>query len=150
MRGLRQGDPLSPFLFNIVMEVLNLLVVQAESSDCLSSCKIGEDGPSIILLQFTDDSLFFLPNEESEVMNLRCILLMFKACSGLKVNLQKRKMYVVQEVPNLSHLTEILGCQIDVLPAMYLGLPLGGNTKSRVLWDPVVERVHQRLAGWKG
>lgn len=59
-------------------------------------------------------------------------------------------MYVVQEVSNLHRLAEILGCQTDVLLGVYLGLPLRGNRKSRALWDPVVERVQQRLAGWKG
>lgn len=63
------------------MEVLSLRVVQAES---MASYKIGDKGPSILLLQFADDSLFFLPNKESDVMNLRCILPMFEVCSGLK------------------------------------------------------------------
>lgn len=149
-RGLRQGDPLSSFLFNIVMEVLNLLVIQAESTGCLLGCKIGEEGPSIILLQFADDSLFFIPNEELDVRNLQCIVLLFEACLGLKVNLQKSKMYAVQDVPNLNHLAEILSCQTGMFPAVYLGLPLGGTRKSKVLWDPVAECVQQCLAGWKG
>lgn len=96
-RRIRQGGPLSPFLFNIVMEVLYCLVVKAEEAGCLSGCRIGTKGPSILLLQFIEDSLFFLSKSETEVIHLRCILLMFEACSGHKVNFPKTKVYPINQ-----------------------------------------------------
>ena len=43
----------------------------------------------------------------------------------------------------------LIGCRVDYLPSTYLGLPLGASYMSKVVWDPVVERFHKRLAGWK-
>lgn len=56
----------------------------------------------------------------------------------------------VGNVPDLSHPAEILGFQTKMIPSMYLGLPLGGNHRTQSMWDPVLERVDKRLAGWKG
>lgn len=147
-RGLKQGDPLSPFLFNIVMEVFSKLIARAEEVGCLNGCRLSHDGPSVVLLQFADDSLLFLPNFE-EVANLRAILLMFEAMSGLKVNLPKCKMLPVCDVLDLSRLANHFGCSMVDLLGIYLGLLLGAKAKSKQLWDPMVEQVERRLASWK-
>lgn len=62
------------------------------------------------LIQYADDFLFFLEATTKEVMNLRSILLIFEAASGLKVNLQKSKMMVVGPIQNRVSLAFILDC----------------------------------------
>lgn len=111
------------------MEVPSHLVAKAESAGCISGCKIWETSPSVLLLQFVDNSLFFLPNTATNIMNLMCILLMFEACFGLKINLPKSKIYAVRENQFVHKSAELLGCQVASLPATYLGLPLGGIVK---------------------
>lgn len=59
-------------------------------------------------------------------------------------------MMAVGNVQNLNHLPNQFGCIIDELPGTYLGIPLGNCVKSKQIWDPVVQRVNQRLATWKG
>ena len=58
-------------------------------------------------------------------------------------------MVLVEEVPNLEDLVQILGCKIVSLPMKYLGLPLGATFKAKLIWNPIIERIEKRLAGWK-
>jgi len=80
---------------------------------------------------------------------LKCILLVFEAMSGLRVNLSKSALIPIGEVPNVNALAHFFGCAVDYLPSSYLGLPLGASYKSKAVWDPVVEKFHKRLARWK-
>lgn len=149
-RGSRQVDPLSPFLFNVAMEVLCSMVNRVVECDAIQGCVFPQGDPIVYLLQFADDSLFFLKPQEDMIRNLRCLLLMFEAVSSLKVNLQKSKMMGVGDVESFNHLAGILECRVVSLPVTYLGLPLGGNQRKADLWDPVVEKIQHRLALWKG
>ena len=79
---------------------------------------------------------------------LRCVLLLFEALSGLKVNLAKSAIIPIGEVLDLHQLAHFFGCGVDSLPSTYLGLPHGAPYKSKIVWEPVIEKF-QRLAGWK-
>ena len=153
-RGLRQGDPLSPLLFILVMKALSKLVFKAveEGLGFLDGVQISNsrsEGVLISHLLFTDDALIFCKPNESNLGYLKCILLIFEAVSGLRINLAKNVIIPIGEVPNVNTLAHFFGCRVDYLPSSYLGLPLGASYKSKAIWDPVVERFHKRLAGWK-
>ncbi len=68
---------------------------------------------------------------------------------GLRVNMSKSEMVPIGEVTNLSYLADILSCHIDRLPMTYLGMPLGSSFKALGVWNPIIEKVERRLAGWK-
>jgi len=91
-RGLRQGDPLAPFLFLIVAEGLTGLVRQAVKANLLSGLRIGRKEVEISILQFADDTLFFCKDSFSNVVTLKAILRGFEIASGLKINFQKSKI----------------------------------------------------------
>lgn len=61
-RGVRQGDPLSPFLFNIAVEGLNCLLDKAASLGLIEGIYTSRSAPSLSLLQFANDTLIFLPS----------------------------------------------------------------------------------------
>ncbi|KAM2378505.1 hypothetical protein ACFX1X_044959 [Malus domestica] len=67
-RGLRQGDPLSPFLFTLVVDVLSRLMEKAQENDLINGLCIGQEKVEISHLQFADDTIFFL-TEDEEVWN---------------------------------------------------------------------------------
>ncbi|GMQ01732.1 hypothetical protein CsSME_00048274 [Camellia sinensis var. sinensis] len=85
-KGLRQGDPLSPFLFNLAAEGLNILLLRAREKGLVKGIHVGGNGVVVSHLQFGDDSLLFYEADMQEVMNLKRILRCFEMVTGLKIN----------------------------------------------------------------
>lgn len=94
-KGVRQGDPLSPFLVIIAMEGLNVDMKSTCQNDIFHGVKISNGGPSISHLFYADDALFLGNWSSSNFSNLTRILKCYHASSGLKVNFQKPKVYGV-------------------------------------------------------
>ncbi|RVW87682.1 LINE-1 retrotransposable element ORF2 protein [Vitis vinifera] len=150
-RGLGQGDPLSPFLFTIVADVLSRMLLKAKERNVLEGFRVGRNRSRVSHLQFADDTIFFSSSREEDMMTLKNVLLVFGHISGLKVNLDKSNIYGINLEHNpLSRLAEMLDCKASGWPILYLGLPLGGNPKACGFWDPVIERISRRLDGWEG
>ena len=118
-RGLRQGDPLSPFLFDIVMEALSRMLVVAIVAGQFLGFSVGNASSSLMTvshLLFADDTLVFCDADSNHIAALRGILSRFEEMSGLKINLGKSELVPVGDVPDLHKLVEILGCRESVLP----------------------------------
>ncbi|RVW70775.1 Elongation factor 1-gamma [Vitis vinifera] len=151
-RGLRQGDPLSPYLFVIGMEAFSRLIHRAVRGGFLSGCRIKGrrgDGALVSHLLFADDTLVFCDSSQDEMAYLSWLLMWFEALSGLRINLDKSEILPVGRVENLELLALEVGCKVGRLPTSYLGIPLGANHKSVAVWDGVEERFRKRLAVWK-
>ncbi|XP_034674249.1 uncharacterized protein LOC117905435 [Vitis riparia] len=151
-KGLRQGDPLSPYLFVMGMEVLDVLIRRAVEGGFLSGCIIrGGSEPSLSIshLFFADDTIIFCEARKEHLTHLSWILFWFEAASGLRINLAKSEIIPVGEVVEMEELAVELGCRVGSLPSQYLGLPLGAPNKAPYMWDGVEERVRRRLALWK-
>ena len=149
-RGLRQGDPFSPFLFTMVADALSKMMIRAKERDLFEGFTVGRDGSRVSLLQFADDTIFFAKACPKSLQNLKLILLVFGQLLGLKINLEKStlsRINVNQE--SLTCLASSLDCRVSEWPLSYLGLPLGGNPMTISFWDPVVDRISRRLDGWK-
>ena len=77
------------------------------------------------------------------------VLIWFEASTSLKINLGKSKLVPVGVVHNIELLLSVLGCKQGILPMKYLGLPLGAKFKDKTIWNPILEKMEMRLAGWK-
>ena len=151
-RRLRQGDPLSPLLFVIVMEALSRLLDRAVRERLFLGFSVGslaENSLMISHLLFADDTLIFCGANSDHISNLRYVFTWFEAVSGLKINLSKSEIVPVGDVPHIEDLMQILRCKQSALPLQYLGLPLDATFKDMGIWNPVLERVEKRLASWK-
>ena len=73
----------------------------------------------------------------------------FQAVAGLKVNVSKSELVPIGEVNNVHALAEILGRRIGYLPMTYHGMPFWASHKSPSIWNPILEKFHKKLAGWK-
>ena len=87
-RGLRQGDPLSPFLFTLVVDGLSRLMEKARGCGMINGFEVGKE-KVVSHLQFADDTLFFIKNDDHYLNNLILLLDVFCLASGLKINLAK-------------------------------------------------------------
>ncbi|RVW91675.1 LINE-1 reverse transcriptase-like [Vitis vinifera] len=144
IKGLRQGDPLSPYLFVIGMEAFSRLIHRAMRGGFLSGCKINGrrgDGTLVSHLLFADDTLVFCDSSQDQMTYLSWLLMWFEALSGLRINLDKSEILPVGRVENLELLALEIGCKVGRLPTSYLGIPLGANHKSVAVWDGVEERA---------
>lgn len=88
-RGLRQRDPLSPFLFNIVSEGLNGLFRKAMELGLIRGATFGSNDVHISHLQFADDTILFLKPSLEYLCNDRRILRCFELVAGLRINFHK-------------------------------------------------------------
>ena len=151
-RGLRQGDPLSPLLFLLVMEVLSRMLSKVEEEGLIQGFRAGSnavDGLCISHLLYADDTILFCDADPDQLLNVRMVLTCFEAVTGLRVNMAKSEMVPVGEVQNISELADSLCCHIGGLPLSYLGMPLGASYKVVAVWNPILEKLERRLSGWQ-
>ncbi|KAL5541281.1 hypothetical protein UlMin_042503 [Ulmus minor] len=150
-RGLRQGDPLSPYLFLLCAEGLSSLIHTFERTGQLQGMRCGTNGPTISHLFFADDSLLFLEASPASCYAIKEILLQYEKASGQLVNYSKS---AVCFGPGISE--EDIGRMVDTLGVAqvkchehYLGLPcFSGKNKSK-LFASIKDRVWNKLCGWK-
>ena len=129
-KGLRQGDPLSAFLFIIAMEGLNDMLKRAQTNNWIRGFKVNcraDSNMRISHLQYADDTLVFCEADREQLKVLRVIFILFEATSGLRINWYKSFIYPVNEVMELQSLGDILGGNVGELPTVYLGMPLGAK-----------------------
>lgn len=112
-RGLRQGDPLSPFLFSLVADGLCAIFRKAEEVWLVEDFVIGDDRIMMSHIQFADDTILFLKVELDNVKRMELCMKIFQVVSRLKVNLFKTCLVGIEvEESCLIRFAEVLGCTI--------------------------------------
>ena len=150
-RGLRQGDPMAPFLFLVVAEGLASLVRQASKQNMLTGVKVGRKEITCSMLQFADDTFFLCEDSFRNVFTIKTILRCFKLVFGLKINFHKSKLAGINvDRFTLETYAKTLNCNTMRILFKYLGLEVGGNPRKVQFWKPVVNKVSARLSTWKG
>lgn len=149
-KGLRQGDPLSPFLFLVAAEGLNLLLSRALEKGLIKGASVGSEQLGISHLQFADDTIIFCEGELEEVMNIKRVLRCFEVLSGLRINYHKSVVCGVGiQEEQTKVFAEALNCLSKKRPFNFLGLPLGASIRRRSTWSPVVDKIQKKLSSWK-
>ncbi|KAJ0837904.1 putative RNA-directed DNA polymerase [Helianthus annuus] len=149
-KGMRQGDPLSPFLFLVVMEVLSCMLDKAKEVDIVRGISTPGNGPIISHLLYADDAIMMGEWSKNEVVNIVRILRCFYLCSGLKINIDKSNLYGIGVgMMEIGEIANVVGCKPDCPPFKYLGLRVGANMNRVNNWQSVVDIFRSRLASWK-
>ncbi|KAJ0454037.1 putative RNA-directed DNA polymerase [Helianthus annuus] len=149
-KGMRQGDPISPFLFVIVMEALSCMIVRACGLGILKGVSLPNGGPVVSHLFYADDAVIMGEWSRENVLNVVRILRCFHICSGLKINLSKSNLFGVgsQQV-EVEEMADVVGCRADAFPFKFLGLSVGANMGRISSWRPVFDVFEKRLSLWK-
>ncbi|XP_071694704.1 uncharacterized mitochondrial protein AtMg01250-like [Rutidosis leptorrhynchoides] len=126
--SLRQGDPLSPFLFLIIMQGLHLDIKKAVELNVIKGVNVGVDNINISHLFYADDALIVSEWDRDEMDNIKRIFNIFFLASGLKINISKSNVYGInvsdQEMTDMANHS---GCSPGTFPFTYLGLLVGFN-----------------------
>lgn len=151
-RGLRQGDPISPFLFVLCAEGLSTLLRDAESKKLIHGVKIGRRVQPISHLFFADDSLLFVRATEEEVEHVLDVLSTYEAASGQKLNMEKSEMSYSRnlEPEKINTLQMKLDFKAVEGHEKYLGLPTFIGSSKKRIFQTIQDRVWKKLKGWKG
>ena len=128
-KGLRQGDPLTPYLFILVSEMLVYFVKKANDVNLIDDVPIGKDKIRLQHLQFADDTLIFIPKNSVCITNYFRILDVFAVMSGLHLNYSKSCFISWNSSDDdwARDVARSFGCLHSKCPVKYLGLPLGNN-----------------------
>ena len=92
-RGLRQGDPLSPYIFILCQNILSQLLIKAEDQKKIQGIQISRGSPPINHLLFADDSFIFFKTNVHSCRNIKSMLQKFYHLSGMKINLSKSELF---------------------------------------------------------
>ena len=96
-KGLRQGDPLSPMLFNIVVGMLAILIERAKLDGQIAGVVPHLVDGGLSILQYADDTILFMEHDIEKAKNLKLILSAFEQLSGLKINFHKSELFCFGE-----------------------------------------------------
>ena len=132
-RGLRQANPLSPYLFILAMKTLSCILFKAKEGRFIDGFLVkGRDnvGMKIFHLLFVDDTLILYNSCKKKLEHLNLVFMWFAAILRLKINLERSESVPVGEVPNMEEFAKVLSCKVGALPTTYLGLLLGALYKS--------------------
>jgi hypothetical protein len=148
-RGLRQGDPLSPLLFILMMEPLQKFLQKATEVGLLSP--LGLRTARTRSSFYADDAALFLNPIKEEMIVTQRVLHTFGEISGLKANLNKCVVYPIQcNNLDIADVLSEFGGAIGSFPCQYLGLPLGVKKPSRAELQRLIDRIASKLKPWKG
>lgn len=149
-RGIRQGDPLSPYIFILCGEVLYSLCRKVGREGSLKGIRVARGSPRINHLLFADDTMMICHSTPKNCHVLSKLLLDYEALSGQKVNIAKSAITFSSKMPQevKTAAKQILGITKEGGVGKYLGLPEHFGRKKRDLFTSIVDRIRQCTKSW--
>jgi hypothetical protein len=150
-RGIRQGDPISPYLFVLCMDKLSHLIIEEVDKGGWKALKAGRNGPTISHLMFADDLLLFGQATDRQMQCVMNILNRFCNLSGQLVSIEKTSVLFSKNVDRVTRqrLLRISGFRETTQLGKYLGVPVTGKAPKRRDYQYLIDQVSTKLTSWK-
>lgn len=150
-RGLRQGDPLSPYLFIICAEGLSALLQKAQADGKIEGIKVCRDTPRINHLFFADDSLVLMRAGQNDAQELRRVLNIYEVASGQVINKDKSSVLFSPNTlqSDRMEVRSALCINQEAKNERYLGLPVSIGKSRRKAFEYIKRKVWLRIQGWQ-
>jgi len=144
-KSLKKEDPMSPFMFLIIVEGLADMVRQVNKKELLEGIVVGKNNVEVGLLQFVDDTLFLCQARYQDIV-VKSILRGFELVSGLIINFHKSSIRAIGiRNVKLQNLSTILNSNHMHIPLKYLRMSVGGNPRKVQFWDTVLSDIINKL-----
>jgi hypothetical protein len=149
-RGLRQGDPILPYLFLICGEAFSCLLNAADVDGRLEGIKVAPNAPSFNHLLFADDSLIFLKVKDSSAQCLNDILQLYEDCLGQTINAAKSSIMFSKNTKNgaKARMLNAFGINGETRNERYLGLPVYVGRSKTKIFGYLKDRMWSKVQGW--
>ncbi|XP_061362932.1 uncharacterized protein LOC133306628 [Gastrolobium bilobum] len=149
-RCIRQGDPISPYLFVLCIERLSHLINMAVDIGAWKPIVLRKGAPPISHLLFADDLIICAEASIEQAHVINQVLKVFTKASGQKVSSEKTRVFFSKNVhvSRSSEISESLGVGITADLGKYLGVPLHHKRLTKNSFKFVLDRVHRRLSSW--
>jgi hypothetical protein len=150
-KGVRQGDSLSPLLFNVVVDCLSKMACLAQQNHLVTGLIPHLIPRGVAILQYADDTIMCLKDDPLGARNVKILLYLFEQMSGLKINFDKSEIIMVGGDNNLTlEYAEIFNCQVGFFPIKYLGVPISASRIQVAQWQNLEGKLIQKLDIWQG
>nr|XP_043639835.1 uncharacterized protein LOC122610949 [Erigeron canadensis] len=127
-KSMRQGDPIAPFLFIMVMEAFPVMLNRALAFSIIKGVDIGNDGLLLSHMLYADDYVLVGEWESDNLKNITGILRVFNLCSGLKIHLGKSNLFGIGvDETEVTDMARVVNCSTGFLPFKHLGIWIGAN-----------------------
>jgi len=149
-KGVRQGDPLSPLLFNIAADTLAKMIHMGQQNQLIRGLIPEYIEGGVALLQYADDTILCIQDDLEVAQNLKLLLYLYENMSGLKINFNKSEVIMISQDSDQSlRYAEMFNCATGSWPIKYLGVPVSGSRIQVANWLPLIEKISKRLDDWK-
>lgn len=142
VKGIRQGNPVSPYLFIMIVKVLGRNVVDLMVNGRLQGFKAASTIPPSMIQKFVDDTFLFGKSSVIEAKHWKNFLVDYASSSGQCINYNKSNLFFFNTPLDLqTKILNILGCKSSILPGTCLGFPLTIKEVTPAFWNTILERI---------